>query len=437
MYKYFKGGKVIDKISNILIENDRIKEISQEDITLPANTEIIDCRDMIIIPGVIDIHTHFRQPGSEYKADMLSESRASVAGGITTVFDMPNNNPPIIDIEKLNNKAIIAKDNMICNYGFYFGLTNNNIDDAINLPKNDVCGLKLFLGSSTGNMLVDNEKAIDRLFQLSPFIITAHCEDEKMIEENKKRFKDEKILPYNIHSLIRDDKECFKSSSFAISLAKKYNTNFHLAHVSTAKEIALLSNEQIENKNITSEVSPNHLWFCDEDYKEKGNLIKCNPSIKTSQDRKLLRKALKDNFIDIIATDHAPHLLEEKQKDYFSCPSGIVSIQHSLLMMLQIMKEEKWDLSLIVEKMCQNPAKRFHIEDRGFIKEGYFADLVIINPNKKTTVNKEDILYKCSWSPLEGKVFDNSLFMTIINGEKVYEKGIINDKIKGKKVDFF
>jgi dihydroorotase len=437
MFTYLKGGTVIDKKQNILIENDRIKEISDKDIvSLPIDTQIIDCTDKIIIPGVIDVHTHFREPGSEDKADMESESKAALKGGVTCVFDMPNNNPPIINIENLNNKLMIAKYNMKCNYGFYFGVSNTNIDTCLNLPKNYVCGLKLFLGSSTGNMLVDNEKAIEKLFKHSPFIITAHCEDEAMIKENIERFKGEKTLPYNIHALIRDDKECFKSSSYAISLAKKYGTMFHLAHISTEKEISLLSNEKIEDKRITSEVTPNHLFFCQEDYKEKQNLIKCNPSIKTEKDRQALRQALKEGYIDIIATDHAPHLFEEKQRDYFTSPSGIPSLQHSLLMMLQIMKEEKWDIRFLVEKMCENPAKRFHIKDRGFIKEGYFADIVIINPNKKTTVNKEDILYKCSWSPLEGKVFDNSLFMTIINGKIAFENGEEKEIRNGKKLEF-
>ena len=419
MYIYLKGGTVINRPQNILIENDKIKEVFFEDISLslPEGTKIIDCTGLIILPGIIDVHVHFREPGNEQKADMNRESLAALSGGVTTVFDMPNNTPAITKTEAFFSKLELAKKKMNCNFKLFFGLTNNNINEAINLNSEYLAGLKLFLGSSTGNMLVDNQDAIEELFKKSNKIIVAHCEDENLIRNNKERYANLLPLPYNIHSLIRDTQVCYNSSRFAVETAKKYSTDFHIAHITTAKEFSLLSNNTLENKKITAEVSPNHLYFCEEDYKIYKNLIKCNPSVKSSADRKALRQALKDGYIDIVATDHAPHLLSEKQKEYFSAPSGIPSIQFSLLMMLQIAKEENWDLSLIAEKMCGNPAKRFGIKQRGFIKKGYFADLVIINPAKKTTVNKDIIISKCKWSPLEGKVFDNYIEMTILNGK--------------------
>lgn len=421
LIKGFEGEK-----KNILIEEEYIKEISDKDISLSENVEVIDCEGLLVLPGVIDAHVHFRQPGAEYKADMLSESMAALAGGVTTIFDMPNNTPAIITKSLLEEKLTLCKQNMLCNYALYLGLTNDNISEAIHMDRNSIVGLKLFLGSSTGNMLVDKQESIVKLFKNSPFIVTAHCEDEQRIKANTLKYKQLQTLPYNIHSLIRDEKVCYNSSTYAIDLAKKYGTQFHLAHLTTAKEVTLLSNEKIENKNITSEISPNHLFFCQDDYKQLGNLIKCNPAIKTSEDRRLLRQALKEGYIDMIATDHAPHLRQEKQQSYFQAPSGIPSIQFSLLIMLQIAKQEGWDLSLIPEKMSVNPAKRFNIKKRGFIKEGFFADLVFVKLGQKTKVDKNNILSKCKWSPLEGYVFDNSIVMTMLNGKIVAKDGIVN-----------
>lgn len=419
MYTYLKNGVVVNKRQNILIENDRIKEVSNEDISsmLPKDARIIDCEGKIVLPGIIDVHVHFREPGNEQKADMQTESIAALKGGITTVCDMPNNSPAITNTQSFLDKIELAKKKMFCNFRLFFGLTNHNIDEALSLQSEYLAGLKLFLGSSTGNMLVDNKEAIDKLFRDSKKIIVAHCEDEKLIHTNTERYKNLSPLPYNIHSLIRDEQVCYNSSKFAIDLAKKYDAQFHIAHITTAREISLLSNAKLEDKNITAEVSPNHLYFCEEDYKHYGTLIKCNPSIKTYEDRQALRNALKEGYIDIVATDHAPHLLEEKQRNYFDAPSGIPSIQFSLLMMLQIAKEENWDLSLVVEKMCSNPAKRFQIKNRGEVKEGYFADLVIINPNEKTFVSKEIIMSKCKWSPLINTTFDYKVEATIVNGK--------------------
>lgn len=421
LIKGFEGQK-----KNILIEDEYIKEISDRDISLSENVEVIDCEELLVLPGVIDAHVHFRQPGAEYKADMLSESMASLAGGVTTVFDMPNNTPAITTKSLLEEKLALCKQNMLCNYALYLGVTNDNISEAMRMDRNSIVGLKLFLGSSTGNMLVDKQESIVSLFKNSPFIVTAHCENEQRIKANTLKYKQLQSLPYNIHSLIRDEQVCYESSAYAIDLAKKYGTQFHLAHLTSAKEVTLLSNEKIENKNITSEVSPNHLFFCQEDYKQLGNLIKCNPSIKTSEDRRLLRQALKEGYIDMVATDHAPHLRQEKQQPYFQAPSGIPSIQFSLLMMLQIAKQEGWDLSLIPEKMSANPAKRFNIKKRGFIKEGFFADLVFVKLGQKTKVDKNNILSKCRWSALEGYVFDNSITMTMLNGKIVAKDGVIN-----------
>ncbi|MGP1515576.1 MAG: dihydroorotase [Bacteroidales bacterium] len=418
MYIYLKGGKVINIPKNILIENDRIKKVSNEDISdLPNGTKIVDCTGLIIFPGVVDVHVHFREPGNEDKADMESESKAALRGGVTTVCDMPNNTPSITTTTLFLDKIELAKKRMNCNFKLFFGITNDNIDEAIQLNSEYLAGLKLFLGSSTGNMLVNSANAIDKLFKKTDKIIVAHCEDENMIFANKIKYEHLSSLPCNVHCLIRDTDVCFASSKFAVNIAKKYNTNLHIAHLTTAKEISLLSNECLDNKRITSEVSPNHLYFCEKDYQHYGNLIKCNPSIKSFEDRQALRNALKEGYIDIVATDHAPHLWDEKQKDYFAAPSGIPSIQFSLLMMLEIASQEGWDLQLIADKMCKNPVKRFGIEGRGEVKEGYFADLTIINPNRPTTVTKDMILSKCKWSPLINHTFKNSIEMTIINGE--------------------
>lgn len=437
MYLYLKGGKLIDRRTNILIEEPYIKEISDKDISpLPPNCETIDCNGLTILPGVIDAHVHFRQPGAEHKGTMDSESKAALCGGVTSVFDMPNNSPAITTPELLEQKYELCAKNMCCNYALYFGLTNNNIEQAVKLDKTTIAGLKLFLGSSTGNMLVDNKNNIESLFKNSPHIITAHCEDEALIQENAKKYSGQEELPCDIHSLIRNEQVCYKSSNYAIALAKKYHSNFHLAHVSTAKEISLLDNRDLKDKTITAEVSANHLFFSSEDYALKGNLIKCNPSIKSTNDRQALRQALKEGYIDMIASDHAPHLLQEKQNNYFKSPSGIPSIEFSLLMMMQIAKQENWPLSLIAEKMSLNPALRFGIKQRGEVRKGYFADLVIVKEGQKYTVEKKKIHSLCNWSPLEGYRFDNTLIMTILNGRIVVKNGQLEGPCQGQKLFF-
>jgi len=430
MYKYFENALVVNEgkkeVLNILVKENRIEKISKSPLSdLPFNTNHIDCKGLILLPGVIDAHVHFREPGLIEKADMHSESMAAVAGGVTTVLEMPNTNPTTTSKDALEEKHRLAKENMVCNYGFFLGLTNNNFSEIANINPKDYCGLKLFLGSSTGNMLVDNQNILEEIFSKSKRIISAHCEDEKIIKENTAHYKalyEGKQTPANIHSLIRTSEACFKSTAFAIELAKKHNTKLHIAHISTKEELELLSAGKIENKNITAEVSPNHLWFSEEDFEKYGNLIKCNPSIKTIEDRNALRKALNEDKIDIIATDHAPHKVEEKQKHYFQAPSGIPSIQHSLLMMLELVNQGVLTIEKLVEKMSHNPAILFDIKDRGFIRENYFADFILIDSNQKTTISKENIYYKCKWSPLENHTFNNKLISTYINGKKVFEK---------------
>lgn len=441
MYKYFANALVVnegrEEYINILTKENRIEVLSREPLSdLPFETEYVECSGLILIPGVIDAHVHFRQPGMEYKADMRSESKAAIAGGVTTVLEMPNTKPATTSLECLEEKLRLAEENMYCNYGFFFGLTNENYEAAKKISSDKCCGLKLFLGSSTGNMLVNDRETLEKIFSISDKVISAHCEDENIIRENTIKYK--ALHPDNataaIHPLIRSSEACFKSSAFAVSMAEKHETHLHIAHLTTEKEISLLQSGDISEKRITSEVSPVHLWFEADDFAKYGNLIKCNPSIKTKDDRAALRRALREDKIDIVATDHAPHAWEEKQKPYFEAPSGIPSIQHSLLVMLQLVAEGELTLGKMVEKMAHNPAKLFGIKGRGYIKEGYFADLVLINPNKKTIVTKDSLQSKCKWSPFEGKIFDNKIVTTYLNGEKVFENGLVFDCRNAMKI---
>ncbi len=436
MYKYFTNALVVnegrEEYLNILVNGNRIEELSKDTLSdLPFNTEIIDCSNLILIPGLIDSHVHFRQPGLEYKADMYSESRAALAGGVTTVLEMPNTKPATTTIEALEEKHKLAARYMRCNYGFFFGLTNDNCDIAVTIPDNKCCGLKLFLGSSTGNMLVNDRNVIERLFSSTDKVISAHCEDEEIIKANMAKYKalypDGKGATASLHPLIRTSEACYRSTAFAVELAHKHSARLNIAHITTDKELSLLDSGDIASKRITSEVSPTHLWFCSDDFGRYGNLIKCNPSIKSYDDREALRKALREDKIDIVATDHAPHTLAEKQQPYFDTPSGMPSIQHSLLIMLQLVKQNVLSLPKMVEKTSHNPATLFSIKDRGFIKKGYFADFVLINSNEKTKIFPDTLFYKCGWSPLCGETFDNKIIATYINGEKVYENNSVSD----------
>ncbi len=411
---------------SVLIDGDRIAGILEGET--PECEHVIDATGMILVPGVIDTHVHFRDGGqSENPAGTFySESRAARAGGVTSVVDMPNTKPQTTSLEALEAKEALAERDSAVNYGFMLGATNDNIDDLLAIDPTRYAAIKLFLGSSTGNMLVNNPEQLDHLFRDSRKLIVAHCEEEAVVQANLHNFKlEHQGRPTEtaaLHPQIRNTEACFLSTYHAIERARKYGTRFHVAHISTATELSLLSNFDLEKKNVTAEVTPNHLWFDDRDYAELGNLIKCNPAIKSNDDRLALWAALEDGLIDTIATDHAPHPLEAKQRSYFDAPSGIPSIQHSLQMMLEAVFNEEGGtrneelLTLIVSKMCHNPALLFGIRDRGFIRKGYKADLVLVNPGVESKVTKESLLYKCGWSPLVGQTFHTRIEHVWVNG---------------------
>jgi dihydroorotase len=425
-------------IGDVLIENEIIKEISAE-IKTTENTEVINAEGKYLIPGFIDDQVHFREPGLTRKANIATESRAAIAGGITTFIEMPNTVPQATTQELLEDKFIIASNDSYANYSFMFGGTNDNLEELLKTDPKKVAGIKLFLGSSTGNMLVDNEEVLEKIFSSTKMIISVHCEDEATIRKNTQEFVDKygDDIPLKYHPIIRSEEACYLSSSKAIELAKKTGARLHVFHLSTAKETALFRNDiPLEEKQITAEVCIHHLWFSDKDYEEKGTHIKWNPAVKTEKDRLGLWEALLDGRIDVLATDHAPHTLEEKDNVYTKAPSGGPLVQHAIPAILEKVKEGVISIEKAVEKMSHNPAKLFQIEKRGFIKEGYFADLVIIDTNKPQTVSKDNILYKCGWSPFEGTTFSSSITHTFVNGNLIYNQGVFNDHIKGKRLTF-
>ena len=424
-------------VASVLIENGIITQISDH-IQATDSTTVIDAEGSYLLPGVIDTHVHFRDPGLTHKADFATESAAAVVGGVTSVVDMPNTKPQTTTRQLLDDKKQIAAQKSVVNYGFMLGATNDNIDELLAIDKAEYAAIKLFLGSSTGNMLVNNDAVLDRLFAEASKLIVAHCEDEDTIVANTQRYKDMygDDAPASVHAMIRDVEACYRSSKKAVELARKFNTRFHLAHLSTDKELELLSIGGVEAKNITAEVSPNHLWFSAEDYATLGNKIRCNPSIKSVADRDALLQALKEGRIDTVATDHAPHLIDEKERPYFQSVSGMPSIQHSLLTMLELSRQGKISLEAVVEKMSHNPAKLFGIEGRGFIRKGYYADMVLVNPNETTAVDKPSLMYKCGWSPMEGYVFANKIVKTFVNGNLVYSDGVVNGISKGMPLSF-
>ena len=438
-----KNGRIINEgnefLSDIYIEGNKIKEISPTISPKSSDTITIDAEGNYIIPGLIDDQVHFREPGLTNKGEIYTESRAAVAGGITSYLEMPNTIPQTTTQSKLDDKFKIASKNSLANYSFMFGGTNDNIEEILKLDPKEVPALKIFLGSSTGNMLVDNIEVLEEIFSKCNLPIAVHCEDESTIKKNLKLYSEiygEKI-PIKFHSKIRNEEACYLSSSMAIDLAKKTGARLHVFHISTKKETNLFTNTiDLKDKKITSEVCIHHLTFTDDDYEKYGSRIKWNPSIKTSNDQDGLWKALNDDRIDIIATDHAPHTYEEKNNDYINCPSGGPLVQHSLVAMLEGYHKNKIKLEKIVEKMCHNPAILYEIENRGYIREGYYADLVIFNLNNPWTVNKENILYKCGWSPFEGTTFRSRISHTIVNGNIVYFKDKIIDKYMGKKLTF-
>ena len=426
--------------SDLLIKDELIASIGTSDLMdIPKGTKIIDATGLLLIPGVIDDHVHFRDPGLTYKGDIYTESRAAVAGGVTSFMDMPNTSPQTVTIDLLNKKYLSASENSFANYSFYLGATNNNLDEVLKVDHSAVCGIKLFMGSSTGNMLVDNETALKELFAKTSLPIAAHCEDESIIRKNSEIYRKKygENIPVKMHPQIRSREACFRSSSRAVNLAKEYNTRLHILHLSTADELKLFSNDlALNQKRITAEVCIHHLWFDETSYSELGTLIKWNPAIKTRFDRDALIHGVNNNLIDIIATDHAPHTLAEKENSYFKAPSGGPLVQHSLVAMLELWHKKIFSIEKIVEKMCHNPAILFNIRNRGFIREGYKADLCLINPSSPWIVSKENILYKCGWSPFEGTTFRSKVVQTIVNGTIVYDNGVINEQYRGQRLMF-
>lgn len=425
--------------SDILIENGRISKIASQ-ITLKGNVQVIDAQGDFVLPGVIDDQVHFREPGLTHKANIATESAAAVAGGVTTFFEQPNTQPQTTTLQYLEEKFNIASRTSFANYSFFLGGTNDNLEELKKLEKNVCAGVKLFLGSSTGNMLVDNEKTIETIFSNVDAIIAAHCEDEQTIRQNlaQQQAIYGEDIPIEQHPIIRSDEACYLSSSKAVALAEKTGARLHVFHLSTEKETALFRNDiPLKDKKITAEVCVHHLWFSDADYAQKGSFIKWNPAVKKASDRAALWEALLDNRLDVIATDHAPHTLSEKSNQkYAQIPSGGPLVQHALIAMLEKMKQGKITIETLVEKMCHNPAILFQVKERGFIREGYFADLVIVDVNSPWQVTKENILYKCGWSPFENENFQARVTHTFVNGFLAYQNGIVTAIPYGKRIMF-
>ena len=438
-----KNAKIVNEGSifegDVLIENDLIVEVADSISLKTSDCKVIDAEGNYLIPGAIDDQVHFREPGLTHKGDIESESRAAVAGGITSFIEQPNTVPNAVTQEILEDKYQVAAVKSFANYSFMMGATNDNLEEVLKTNPKNVAGIKIFLGSSTGNMLVDNEAVLEKIFSSTPLLIAVHCEDETTIKNNLQLYKEQygDDIPVTAHHLIRSEEACYISSSKAVALAKKTGARLHIFHLSTAKEMELFTNKiPLEEKKITAEVCVHHLWFTDEDYKTKGNFIKWNPAVKTADDRKALWEALNDGRIDVIATDHAPHTKEEKMQPYLNAPSGGPLVQHAVVAMFEAHHQGKISVEKIVEKMCHNPAKLFKIEKRGFIKEGYFADLVIVNPSLPWSVKPENILAKCGWSPFENFTFKSRITHTFVNGEMVYNNFKVKDIRAGKRLLF-
>ena len=436
-----KSGTIVNEgqqfVADILIKNGRIEKIAST-ISNEMNAEEIDVTGKLILPGCIDDQVHFREPGLTHKGDIRSESRAAVAGGITSYMEQPNTNPAATTIVELEKKYQRASEVSIANYSFNMGATNDNLEELKKVSKREVAGIKIFMGSSTGNMLVDERSTLQEIFQLDHQLIT-HCEDEGTIQANLKAAKEKygDNIPMSMHPLIRSEEACYLSSSAAVELAKKYGSRLHVFHISTAKELELFDNTiPLEQKKITAEACIHHMWFSEEDYAEKGTYIKWNPAVKKASDRDAIFQAVLDNKIDVIATDHAPHTIEEKENSYLNAPSGGPLVQHGLLAMLERVEQKKISIERVVEKMAHAPAVLFKVEERGYIREGYFADLVVVDPSQNYAVTKENILYKCGWSPFEGVTFSNSIAMTFVNGNMVYRNGLVLDGTIGSRLLF-
>jgi len=428
---------------SVLVSGGKIEKIEPDSLgseALPVDGyTIINAKGKYLLPGIIDCHVHFREPGVTQKGDIYSESRAAVAGGVTSFMEMPNTIPQAVTLELLEDKFSLASEKSLANYSFFLGASNDNIDEIVQADPKMVCGVKVFFGASTGNMLVDNKNVLEEIFRRSPLPVVAHCEDENTIRINTEvmRARYGEDVPFKMHSFIRSAEACYLSSKYAVSLAEKYNTRLHIAHLSTARELDLLDNKlPLAQKRITAEVCTHYLWFCDEDYVRLGSKIKVNPSIKTADDRDALLKGLLDGRIDIIATDHAPHLSEEKAQSYFKAPSGMPMVQHTLPAMLEIRQNGMISIEQIVEKMCHAPATCFGVERRGFIREGYQADLILVDTESPCTVSSLNIQYKCGWSAFEGHTFQSEITHTFVNGNLVYENGFFDESIKGQRLNF-
>ena len=420
---------------DVLIMDGRIEKIES---SVEVEGDFIDAKGLYLLPGFIDDQVHFREPGLTERGNIQSESIAAVVGGTTSFMDMPNVIPPTLNLELWNQKNKIAGKVSLANYSFYMGSSNTNIEDIKSIDPNQVCGLKVFMGSSTGNLLVDDQKALENIFNYSPVLITTHCEDTPLITENEKKAYEKygDDIPIELHEEIRSREACLISTKKAIELARQFNAKLHVLHISTKDEIELFETGLIEEKKITAEVCVPHLLFSSEDYQNLGTLIKCNPSIKSNSDKKALRQALKDGTIDYVATDHAPHILREKRNTYLSAPSGMPSVQHSLLAVLEMVHEGDMEIADVPKITSHNVAKRFDIKERGFIKEGFWADLVLVDMNDTYEVKKEKIFYKCGWSPFESYTFKSRIIETIVNGERVYSHGKILSDTRGKKLEF-
>jgi dihydroorotase len=433
--KIANEGKVF--VGDVLIKGSFIEKIGKNLSDSHAN--VIDAKGKLLMPGAIDDQVHFREPGLTHKGTIFTESRAAVAGGVTSFMEMPNTSPPALTQSLLEEKYQIAAQTSLANYSFFMGTSNDNLEEVLNTDVKKVCGLKIFMGSSTGNLLVDEPRTLETIFSKFPSLIATHCEDEATIKKNLSDYKEKygEDCSVKYHPLIRSEEACYKSSSFAVSLAKKHGTRLHILHISTAKETSLFDNSiPLEKKKITAEACIHHLWFNDSDYEKLGMNIKWNPAIKKAADQQEVLKAVIDNRIDVIATDHAPHTMEEKKNTYFNTPSGGPLVQHSIVAMLEFVRQGKISLEKVVEKMCHHPAILFQIDRRGFIREGYFADLVLIDENKPWTVQKENILAKCGWSPFEGQTFQSKVEKTWITGHLAYANGELNEGKMGERLHF-
>lgn len=431
-----------DKTSlcDVLVRGERIETISGAN-TLHAqgDTEVIDATGLYLLPGLIDDQVHFREPGLTHKGDIFTESRAAVAGGITSYMEMPNTKPLAVTIELLEDKYRRASEVSLANYSFFMGTTNTNLNELLKVDPKTVCGVKIFMGSSTGDMLVDDAVALENIFTQVKTLIAVHCEVDPMIKQNQAAYAARygEDIPVTMHHLIRSEEACFKSSSFAVSLAKKHDTRLHILHISTAVELDLFRNDiPLRDKRITSEACVHHLWFTNEDYETKGNFIKWNPAIKTPVDREAIRKAVNDDLIDVLATDHAPHTIQEKNEKYINAPSGGPLVQHALVALLELVHQNVFTIEKVVRKSSHNVADMFQIEQRGYLREGYFADMVLVDLNNPWTVSKDNVLYKCGWSPFEGTTFRSKVLTTWVNGNKVYDKGQIIESAIGQRLSF-